>query len=453
MEIGGWRRGRVIGRGSSATVSLATALDSGAVFAVKCAELGRSAILQREQRILSSLRSPYVVSCLGFDISSHGSTGGLYYNLFLEYAPRGSLSDEIGKQGGRLDEAAIRCYSCEILRGLVYLHSQGVVHCDVKGRNVLVGTDGHAKIADLGCARLIAQEDEEGLRGTPMFMAPEVARGEEQGPPADVWALGCTIIEMATGGPAWPGVSDPIAAIHRVAFSPDVPAFPSWLSGEGKDFLSKCLKRDPRERWTAEQLLQHEFVASSSITSPSKPDTDRRWVSPKSTLDLAFWETLPDQDEEPSQHPFCDPSARIQQLVSSSSPTWTWDDIWVAVRSTDKERGAAPSCPATESSSRDESLNSIMLNGNCVINSHSDCYSTSFAQVAEEEMQQFVSCKPEVMSSKIGYVSVSYGQNVRFEISYWICSIDLYLFRFLSLNFFIPLCISNASRILALKQS
>ncbi|URE08987.1 hypothetical protein MUK42_23407 [Musa troglodytarum] len=400
MEIGGWRRGRVIGRGSSATVSLATALDSGAVFAVKCAELGRSAILQREQRILSSLCSPYVVSCLGFDIS-------LYYNLFLEYAPGGSLSDEIGKQGGRFDEAAIRCYSCEILRGLAYLHSQGVVHCDVKGRNVL--------------------EDEGGLRGTPVFMAPEVARGEEQGPPADVWALGCTIIEMATGGPAWPDFLDPIAAIHRVAFSPDVPAFPSWLSGEGNDFLSKCLKRDPRDRWTAEQLLQHEFVASSSITSPSKPDTDRRWVSPKSTLDLAFWESLPDQDEEPSQHPFCDPSARIQQLVSSSSPNWTWDDHWVAVRSTDKERGAAPSCPATESSSRDESLNSIMLNGDCAINSHSDCYSTSFAQVAEGEVQQFVSCKPEVTSSKIGYVSVNYGPNVRFEISNWICSIDLSL--------------------------
>ncbi|RWV88287.1 hypothetical protein GW17_00049643 [Ensete ventricosum] len=398
MVIDGWRRGRVIGRGSSATVSLATALDSGVVFAVKCAELGSSAILQREQRILSSLRSPYVVSCLGFDISSHGSTGGLYYNLFLEYAPRGSLSDEIGKQGGRLDEAAIRCYSFEILRGLAYLHSQGVVHCDVKGRNVLVGSDGHAKIADLGCARLIAREDEEGLRGTPMFMAPEVARGEEQAPPADVWALGCTVIEMATGGPAWPDVSDPIAAIHRVAFSRDVPAFPSWLSGEGKDFLSKCMKRDPRERWTAEQLLQHEFVASSSKTCPSKPDTDHRWVSPKSTLDLAFWESLLDQDDEPSQLPFRDPSARIQQLASSSSsPNWTWDDDWAAVRGTDKERGAEPSPPATESSSiRDESLNSIMLSSDCVINSNSDCYSTSFAQASEGEVQQFVSCKSEV---------------------------------------------------------
>ncbi|CAL9119264.1 unnamed protein product, partial [Musa textilis] len=176
---------------------------------------------------LSSLHSPYVVSCLRFNISSHGSTGGLYYSLFLEYAPRGSLSEEIGKQGGRLDEAVIRCYSCEILRGLAYLHSQGVVHCDVKGRNVQVGSDGDAKIADMGCASMIVREDDGELSGTPMFMALEVTRGEEQGPPTGVWALGCTIIEMATDGPTWSDVLDPITAIHRVVFSSDVLAFPS----------------------------------------------------------------------------------------------------------------------------------------------------------------------------------------------------------------------------------
>ncbi|KAJ8479027.1 hypothetical protein OPV22_022754 [Ensete ventricosum] len=386
MGIGGWRRGRVIGRGSSATVSLATDFDSGEVFAVKSVELSRSAVLQREQRILSSLTSPYLVSCLGFDVSSHGLAGGLYYNLFMEYAPRGSLSDEIVRHGGRLDEAAIRSYTYQILRGLAYLHSEGVVHCDVKGRNVLVG-------------------------GTPMFMAPEVARGEEQGPPADVWALGCTVIEMATGCPPWPDVPNAIGVVHRIAFSRVVPDFPSWLSAEGKDFLSKCFKRDPRDRWTAEQLLRHEFVASSPTNPPSKPASDRFWASPKSTLDQALWESFPEQSAEHPSHD--EPSARIQPLISSSSPNWTWDENWVAVRSDGDDRHGSPSCPAdatTITVCRDGSK----ISGNHhmdtvasfhgshefdVINSNSSHCDTTFVQVAEGEEQQFVRCKTEVYSS------------------------------------------------------
>ncbi|KAG6512688.1 mitogen-activated protein kinase kinase kinase 17-like [Zingiber officinale] len=335
MRIGRWSRGPLIGRGSSSDVSVATDLSSGNVFAVKSAELSRSASLQHEQRILASLDSPYVVTCFGFDVSSDWASGSRSYNLLLEYAARGSLADDVAKRGGRLEEAAIRSNAGSVLRGLAYLHSSGVVHCDVKGRNVLIGSDGTAKLADLGCARRIGEE-RGGIRGTPMFMAPEVVRGEEQGPPGDVWALGCTVIEMATGRGPWPDVSDLAAALHRIAFSPDVPEPPGWLSREGKDFLSKCLVRDPRERWTAEQLLQHEFVSSSS-SSPSgmsKSDVERRWVSPKSILDQAMWETLPEGEDEADERPSAgDPSTRMEQLIGGHNPCWRWGDDWVTIRS------------------------------------------------------------------------------------------------------------------------
>ncbi|XP_074557368.1 mitogen-activated protein kinase kinase kinase 17-like [Curcuma longa] len=325
MRIGRWSRGPVIGRGSSAAVSIATDIASGDVFAVKSAELSRSASLQREQRILSSLESPYVVSCFGSDVISDSPSGGCSYNLFLEYAARGSLADDVAKQGGRLDEAAIRSGTGDILRGLAYLHSSGVVHCDVKCHNVLIGSDGTAKLADLGCARRIGEERCE-IRGTPVFMAPEVARGEEQGPPADVWALGCTVIQMATGLGPWPDVSDLAAALHRIAFSPEVPEPPSWLSREGKDFLSKCLVRDPRERWTAEQLLEHEFVTSS----PSATTTTTIKSSPKSVLDQTLWESLLETDECQSPD---DPLTRMEQLIGVGIPCWRWDDDWVTIRS------------------------------------------------------------------------------------------------------------------------
>ncbi|XP_017700075.2 mitogen-activated protein kinase kinase kinase 18-like [Phoenix dactylifera] len=341
-----WCRGRTIGRGSSATVSLATVPASGEVFAVKSAEIARAGLLQREQRILSNLNSPHVVSYLGCDVTSEKN--GVYYNLFTEYAARGSLSDEIKKQGGCLDEPTIRSYSYHILRGLAYLHSSRIAHCDVKGQNVLIGSDGRAIIADLGCARRVAgdeddYDDDDGLqlRGTPMFMAPEVARGEEQGIPADIWALGCTIVEMATGHAPWPEVSDPIAALHRIAFSSDVPELPSWISDEGKDFSDKCLRRDPKERWTAEQLLNHPFVASSA-------NSIHKRISPKSTLDQAFWDSLSDEyeeeeeeDEEEDGNSSDDPSKRIQLLVGGGtvvgSPNWTWDDSWMTIRTDGRE--------------------------------------------------------------------------------------------------------------------
>ncbi|XP_008784479.2 mitogen-activated protein kinase kinase kinase 18-like [Phoenix dactylifera] len=343
MGKGEWYRGRTIGRGSSATVSLATITASGEVFAVKSAELSRAGMLRREQRILANLSYPHVVSYLGFDITSE--TNGVYYNLFMEYATRGSLSDEIEKQGGRLDEPTIRSYSCQILRGLAYLHSNSIAHCDVKGRNVLIGSDGRAMIADLGCARWMADEDGRGclqLRGTPMYMAPEAARGEEQGTPADVWALGCTVVEMATGRAPWPEFSDPIAALHRIAFSTDVPELPSWISDEGKDFLDRCLRRDPNERWTAEQLLKHPFVASSANCLPSSNSTPK-WISPKSTLDQAFWESISDEEEEVDkvENSSNDPSQRIQHLATAAAgvgvPDWTWDDSWMTIRTDGRE--------------------------------------------------------------------------------------------------------------------
>ncbi|XP_028117203.1 mitogen-activated protein kinase kinase kinase 17-like [Camellia sinensis] len=99
------------------------------------------------------------------------------------------------------------------------------------------------EIADLGCARLAKHGGNTVFSGTSVFMAPEVVSGEEQGFPADSWALGCTVIEMATGSPPWPEVNDPVSALYRIGFSGDVPEFPRWFSKPAKDFLSKCLKR------------------------------------------------------------------------------------------------------------------------------------------------------------------------------------------------------------------
>ncbi|KAI0496617.1 hypothetical protein KFK09_022938 [Dendrobium nobile] len=320
-----WVRGPAIGRGSTATVFLAASSTSGDLFAVKSAELSRSAILQREQSILSALSSPFIISSFGFDVAPRDG-GSLFFNLFLEYAPGGSLADYIKNSGGRLDEPAIRCKTRDVLTGLAYLHGQGVVHCDVKPGNVLLVSGERAKIGDLGCARWVAAGELE-VRGTPMYMAPEAARGEEQGMSADVWSLGCTVIEMFTGRSPWPEIDDVVAAIHRIGFSGDVPEIPDWVSEEARDFLDKCLTNDPGERWTADELLRHPFAASGCA--------EATWISPKSILDLSLWESIEEEEEEEEEGFRCEePVRRIREnaVVVSGGRIWDWDEEWLEVR-------------------------------------------------------------------------------------------------------------------------
>ncbi|KAL0905629.1 hypothetical protein M5K25_024064 [Dendrobium thyrsiflorum] len=334
MAVNGeWTLGPAIGRGATAIVSLAADANSGDLFAVKSSHVSRSALLEKERSILSSLSFPHIISCLGSTVS------GEFYHLFLELAGGGALSDH----AGHLEELKIRSFTRQILLALRYLHSNGIVHCDVKGRNVLVGSDGKIKLGDFGCARRIG----EGLAmGTPAFMAPEVVRGEEQGIASDVWSLGCTVVEMATGKSPWPDADDPVAAIHRIGFTSDVPVMPEWASEEAKDFVWKCFRRDPKERWTAEQLLSHPFVAEAENADecsvlPCFNSKLGKWISPKTTLDFGSWDAETDEEEEDE---FPDPMEhsmeRIQELVSPPA-NWTWDHNWIEVRATIDDREAA----------------------------------------------------------------------------------------------------------------
>jgi serine/threonine protein kinase len=320
---GRWTRVRTLGRGASgAVVSLAADDLSGALFAVKSAPVRAAGAeqLRREGDILSGLSSPHVLPCLGFRSSASGEC-----QLFLEFAPGGSVADVAERCGGQLEECAIRAYAADVARGLAYLHGRSLVHGDVKSRNIVIGADGRAKIADFGCARAAGSTDRP-IAGTPAFMAPEVARGEEQGPAADVWALGCTVVEMATGKAPWSNMDDNVlAAMRRIGYTDAVPEVPACLSAEAKHFLSLCFARDARDRCTAAQLLEHPFLEPAD-------EMTTKWVSPKSTLDAALWEESDAEDEDVSES---SPAERIRALASttcSAFPDWDSDDEgWIDV--------------------------------------------------------------------------------------------------------------------------
>ncbi|GFY99329.1 mitogen-activated protein kinase kinase kinase 13 [Actinidia rufa] len=229
-----WVRGSCIGQGSFGTVSVAVNKSDGQVFAVKVR---------------------------GSETVEDGATS--FRNLHLEYMPGGTVADLVKKSGTDVEESVVRLYAWCIVSALRYVHAKGIVHCDVKGKNVLLGpTAGAAKLADFGSAMEISDATPAEPRGSPLWMAPEVVRGEYQGPESDVWSLGCTVIEMFTGLPPWEDRG--CETLCRIGYSGESPDIPIQLSELGRDFVNKCLRRDPIERWSCEQLLRHPFIASSS---------------------------------------------------------------------------------------------------------------------------------------------------------------------------------------------
>ncbi|KAK7411996.1 hypothetical protein VNO78_03441 [Psophocarpus tetragonolobus] len=271
MKDGGWVKGKLVGYGSFGTVHLAMNKSTGRVFVVKSphSKAGPEA-LDEEVKILKTLNSsPYIVQCLGTEEEEQGKV-----NVFMEYMAGGSLADVARKFGGSLEEEVVRVYTREILLGLKHLHQQGIVHCDVKCRNVLLGSSGNIKLADFGCAKRVKMGESTctiGFGGTPLWMAPEVLRNESLDFAADIWSLGCTVIEMATGTPPWAHhvFPNPISALLQIAHGDALPHFPPHFSKDGLAFLSRCLHRQPSKRSTAHQLLSHPFVSPQTSSPPS----------------------------------------------------------------------------------------------------------------------------------------------------------------------------------------
>ncbi|CAA3015954.1 mitogen-activated kinase kinase kinase NPK1-like [Olea europaea subsp. europaea] len=347
-----WVRGEKLGFGSFGNVNLAVPRKKSSqitpLMAVKSCVVSQSASLMNEKLVLDELNDcPEIIRCFGECFSYEN--GEKLYNVLLEYASGGNLADKLKNSSDqRIPESEVRCYTKTLLKGLHYIHKVGYVHCDIKLQNILLCQDGGVKIADFGLAKRAGRK-EEGvssyeLRGTPLYMSPEMVAGGKQDTPADVWALGCVVAEMVTGTPAWRS-SDLTALLMRIGVGEEVPDVPGNLSEEGKDFLEKCFVKDPSKRWTADMLLNHPFVADQDFddteniasTSPRCPFDFPDWASsvtsfpsPEYSPESNFW--FSSNSNLVSESRSISPEDRLLGLISHQDPDWSVSDDWITVR-------------------------------------------------------------------------------------------------------------------------
>ncbi|GJP73130.1 hypothetical protein CLOP_g3872 [Closterium sp. NIES-67] len=156
------------------------------------------AALEREIVLYKQMRHKHIVGYI--DMEKDAKDGSIY--IFLEFVSGGSIHSMLEKFGA-FSESLVRVYTRQLLLGLEYLHACRIVHRDIKGGNVLVDRDGVVKLADFGASKSFHEgtvgEGCKSIRGSVFWMAPEVIKGEGYGRRADIWSVGCTVIEMLTG--------------------------------------------------------------------------------------------------------------------------------------------------------------------------------------------------------------------------------------------------------------
>ncbi|NXG57753.1 M3K19 kinase, partial [Hemiprocne comata] len=264
-----WTRGEVLGKGAYGTVYCGLT-SLGQLIAVKQVVLDTSDQLTTEKEyqkfheevdLLKTLKHDNIVTYLGTCLEDN------ILSIFMEFVPGGSISSIINRFGP-LPEVVLCKYTKQILQGVAYLHDNCVVHRDIKGNNVMLMPTGVVKLIDFGCARRLAwvslsgtqSEMLKSVHGTPYWMAPEVINESGYGRKSDIWSVGCTVFEMATGKPPLASMDRIAAMFYIAAHRGLMPSLPDRFSSTAVDFVHACLTRDQHERPSALQLLDHPFV-------------------------------------------------------------------------------------------------------------------------------------------------------------------------------------------------
>ncbi|XP_059481444.1 cyclin-dependent kinase-like 1 isoform X1 [Neocloeon triangulifer] len=286
-----------LGEGSYGVVFKCRNRDTGQIVAIKKFVESEEdptirKIALREIRMLKTLKHPNLVNLIEVFRRKRR------LHLVFEFCEH-TVLHELERHPRGCSSSLTRHVIWQCLHAISYMHRHSCIHRDVKPENILLTRAGVVKICDFGFARTISPgENYTDYVATRWYRAPELLVGDTAyGPPVDVWAIGCVFAEMMRGEALWPGKSDvdqlylirksvgDLLPRHMQIFKkneffvgvslpePEVmdpleEKLAKFATPEGVDFAMKCLDKDPSQRWTCEQLMQHEYFDNFSFKSP-----------------------------------------------------------------------------------------------------------------------------------------------------------------------------------------
>ncbi|KAL1303152.1 hypothetical protein AAFC00_006581 [Neodothiora populina] len=284
-----WMKGQLIGKGTFGRVYLGMNTTTGELLAVKQVEVNpkhsgadpgkvREMVKALDQEIdtMQHLDHVNIVQYLGCEKKEHS------ISIFMEYISGGSIGSCLRKHG-RFEESVVSSLTRQTLGGLAYLHSEGILHRDLKADNILLDLDGTCKISDFGISKKSRNpynnDITNSMQGSVFWMAPEVIRAQSQASSngtddpsnqgysakVDIWSLGCVVLEMFAGRRPW-SKEEAIGAIYKLGSLNQAPPIPDDVSSvvgpAALSFMYDCFTIDAGERPTAETLLRAPFCFS-----------------------------------------------------------------------------------------------------------------------------------------------------------------------------------------------
>ncbi|KAK0043027.1 serine/threonine-protein kinase PLK4 [Biomphalaria pfeifferi] len=254
----------LLGTGGFANVYRARSNLTGKEVAIKMIDKkrmkasGMSGRVKKEVEIHSRLKHPSVLELYNFFEDAN------YVYLVLELCHNGELQRYLQSLSQPFTEEEARRLMRQIVEGILYLHSHGILHRDLSLSNLLLNKEMNVKIADFGLATQLEGPEEKHFTmcGTPNYISPEIAMRSAHGLEADVWSLGCMLYTFLVGRP--PFDTDAVKSTLNRVISAEY-RLPSHLSPEAKDLIQGLLCKNPKDRIPLIEILAHKFMTSKPL--------------------------------------------------------------------------------------------------------------------------------------------------------------------------------------------